>query len=154
MNGGDKNNSRFLKAGMLPDQVCKLKTVEFRHAYVHQDHGDVRSQKTIERFAAGMRLEEVFAEATKNYFVAEQFPRLIVNHQNVYWLGTHLHAPSVLLLRSFLHRPKPCVRINDATTSSEPTEAVRYLPVLPNTRKRLLPNIFRGLLSWLSRLMQ
>ena len=52
VDGRDEDNGDFLKTWMLPDHVRKLKAIQFRHAHIHQDDGDVHLQQDLQRFSA------------------------------------------------------------------------------------------------------
>ena len=43
-------NRNFLKPWVLPNHVRKLKTIQLRHAHVHQDDSNVHLQQAIQRF--------------------------------------------------------------------------------------------------------
>jgi hypothetical protein len=83
MNRRDKNDGDALKPWMLADDIGNLKAVHIRHAHVHQDHGDIVSEKIFQRLAAGSRCNQVLSQSGKDRFVGEKLCWIVVNHQNV-----------------------------------------------------------------------
>ena len=51
VNGGYKNDRRFAEAWMLADHRSELETVEFRHADVDKNDGDVVLEQELQCFA-------------------------------------------------------------------------------------------------------
>src|SRR5436190_12209558 len=91
---GDEYHRRLLEAGMFADHRGELEPVQFRHADVDQDDGDIVLQQELERFASGRGLDQVLAEFLQDDFIGEQLRRLIVNQKNVYLvLVHHLFTP-------------------------------------------------------------
>ncbi len=66
---------------MFPDHRGKLEPVEFRHADVDEQDGDVGLQQGLQRFPCGRRLDQVLAELMQNGLVGEQFGRLVVDQR-------------------------------------------------------------------------
>src|SRR5262249_29602664 len=90
MNGGNKNDRRLLKTRMLPDDLGKFEAVDLRHADIHQDGRYVSLQQLLKRVLGRVCLDQVFAEFSEDGLIAEQFARLVVDHQNVYFVvGLH-----------------------------------------------------------------
>src|SRR5580704_15488154 len=83
VHGGNKDDGGFLETRMLANDVGEFKAIEFRHAYVHQDDGNVVSEKLVKSLAPGMRFNEVLAEFLEDDLVAKQLGRLVVDHENV-----------------------------------------------------------------------
>src|ERR1700753_393670 len=108
---------------MLPNHVSQLEPVDLRHADVHQHNGNVILKKEIERLAARRRLDEILPELAENRFVAEKFPRLVVDHQNVDWFEcAHPGSRSIPRSNSLCN----AAAASDATTCEAPREFARY----------------------------
>ena len=79
---------------MLADHGGELESVQLRHADVDQNDRDVDLEQVFQRLAAGGGDDEILAELLQDDFIGEQFGRLIVNQQDVYFLVVHhLRAP-------------------------------------------------------------
>src|SRR5437588_1741334 len=89
LDGGDEDHRRLLEAGVLADHGGEFEAVEFRHADIDQDDGDVVLEQELERFAAGGDRDQVLAEILENYFIGKQLRRLIVDQKNVDLLVFH-----------------------------------------------------------------
>ena len=91
---GDEYHRRLLEAGMFADHRGELEPVQFRHADVDQDDGDIVLEQELKRFAPGRSLDQVLAEFLQDDFIGEQLRRLIVHQKNVYLLLVHhlVHA--------------------------------------------------------------
>ena len=74
---------------MLADHGGEFEAVELGHADVDQDDRDVVLEQIFQRFAAGGRDDEVFAEFLQNDLIGEQLCRLVVNQKNVDLLVVH-----------------------------------------------------------------
>ncbi len=68
---------------MLANHLGELKAIHLGHADIHQDNGDIMLEQMFERLAPGVRLNKVLSQWTENSLVAQQFPRLVINHENV-----------------------------------------------------------------------
>ena len=83
MHAGNEDDGSLTKPRMLTNHLGELKPVYVRHADVHQHHGDIMLEQMFERLAPGVRLNKVLSQWTENSLVAQQFPRLVINHENV-----------------------------------------------------------------------
>ena len=106
MNGRDENDRRLAEPRMLADHRGQLKAVEFRHADVDQNDGDVVLEQELQRLARGRGFDQIFAELAEDHLVGQELVRLIVHQKNVDFLG---------------HGGRP----SDAATSAARTGAVR-----------------------------
>ena len=93
LNRRDEYHRRFLEARMFADHRGKFESVEFRHANVDQDDGDVVLEQELERFAPRRGRDQVFSEVLQNDFIGEQLGRLIVHQKNIDFLLVH-HLPA------------------------------------------------------------
>ena len=90
VNRRDENNCRLLEARMLPDDLGKFEAVDLRHADIHQHGRHVHLEKLFERILGGCRLDKVLVEFAEDGLIAEQFARLVVHHQDIYFVvGLH-----------------------------------------------------------------
>src|SRR5580704_17869516 len=135
MNSGDEDDGRFLVARMLPDHIGQIESVHVRHADVHEHDGDVVPKKQIEGLAAGVGLDQILPQLRQDRFVAEQLTGLIVDHQDVYFVG---HFVTL----------QPATAPSGAATFSTWKEVGLYLPVSPDIPRRQLPGNARGRPSW------
>ena len=78
---------------MFADHRGEFEAVQFRHADVDQDDGDVVLEQELERFAPRGRRDQVLAEFLQDDFIGEQLRRLIVHQKNVDLLLVH-HLPA------------------------------------------------------------
>ncbi len=91
---GDEYHRRLLEAGMFADHRGEFEPVQFRHADIDQDDGDVVLEQELERFASGRSLDQVLAEFLQDDLIGEQLRWLVVHQKNVYLvLVHHLHTP-------------------------------------------------------------
>ena len=89
----DEYHRGLLEAGMFADHRGEFEAVEFRHADVDQDDGDVVLEQEFERFAPRGRRDQVLAELLQDDFIGEQLCRLIVHQKNIdFLLVHHLHV--------------------------------------------------------------
>ena len=90
MHRGNEDDGSFLKAWMLADKIRQLETIEFRHADIHQDDGDIpvlrRCSKASLPEMAVMRFSP---KSCKYGLVAQQLARLVVYHQDVDFQSCH-----------------------------------------------------------------
>ena len=63
---------------MFTDHRGQLKTVQFRHANVDQDDGDIVLEQELERFAPRSRRNQILAKLLQDDFIGEQLCGLIV----------------------------------------------------------------------------
>lgn len=92
---------------MFPNHCRQLKAVEFRHADVDQDDGNVVLKQKLQRLARGRGFDEILAKLPEDHLVGKELVRLIVNQQDVDFV---------------YHGRRPI----DATTSAARKEAARY----------------------------
>ena len=98
VHAGDEDDGRLLKARMLADDVGEFEAVEVGHADVHQNHGHVGLQQDIESLAGRSRLDQILAQLREYHLVAQQFGRLVVDHQDIdFLIGLHCGYPFSLL---------------------------------------------------------
>src|SRR5215469_15704487 len=79
----NENDRHPLEARVLADHLSKFEAVEFRHAYVQQNNGDVILEQLLERFFSGVGLDQIVAKFAEDCFVGKKFGRLVVDHQDV-----------------------------------------------------------------------
>src|SRR5580692_10088713 len=123
----------------------------------------------IQRFFSRTGFDQVFIQLAENGFVGDQLAGLIIHHQNIYLflLAHFLPLASSLSLQKILRRPLRCPlpaatpvtlkvpspraanHFTGGTTSATRKAIARCSPASPDTRKRPLPGISRGPLSWL-----
>ena len=97
VDGGDEDDCRLLETRMLPYQFGQFEAVDFRHADVHQHRRNVKLQKLLESVLGRRCLDQIFVKFGKNGFIAEQLPRLIIDHQDVHPIvRRHLFSERVL----------------------------------------------------------
>ena len=94
MDGGNEDDRGALKTRMLADHRGQLEAVEFGHAHVHEDDGNVMLEEVFERLFGRGSLDEPLAELGQNGLVAQEFGWLVVDQQDI-----------DLVLRG--HRPSP-----------------------------------------------
>ena len=100
MHGRDENNCRLLIARVLADELRQFKTIEFRHADVHQDDGDVGLQQVLQGFPTRTSLDQVLVQFTENHLITEQLGWLIIHHEDVDFLVlAHGMPPSLIHYR-------------------------------------------------------
>src|SRR6202140_447147 len=92
MDGGNEDDGRLLKTWMLADDLSQFKAVHLRHAYIHQYDGDIGLKQLLKGFFGGRRLDEVLSQVGQNGFIGEQFARLIIDHQDVYFFVDAHHS--------------------------------------------------------------
>ena len=68
---------------MLADHGGQLKTIQFRHADIDQDNGDVIFEQELQRLTSGGSLDQILAKLSKNHLVSQELVRLIVDQENV-----------------------------------------------------------------------
>ena len=83
VNAGDEDDGGLLKPGMLADHLGEIEAVHVGHADIGQHDADIFLQQVFQGFGGGGCLDEVLAQVSQNDLVAEQFRRLIVDHENV-----------------------------------------------------------------------
>ena len=93
MHGGDEDDRCLLKARMLADDFGELKPVDLGHAHIHQYDSNVDLEQLLQSVLGRRRLDQVLAQVGENGVIAEQFARLVVHHQNVYFF-VHVHLIS------------------------------------------------------------
>ena len=59
VHGGDEDDCRLLEARMLTDDLCELKTIDLRHAHVHQHNRHVGLEQFFEGVFGGRSLDEI-----------------------------------------------------------------------------------------------
>src|SRR6202790_4623844 len=134
MDGRNEDNGCFLKAWVLADDLGEFKTVDLRHAYIHQNDGDIGFKQLLEGIFGGRCFDQVLSQVGQDGFIGEQFARLIINHENVDLLvDAHypLNAPQssrrtspYLINRTHIYR---CSHIRSAESScSVLTGLARY----------------------------
>src|ERR1700730_4072232 len=110
MDGGNEDDRGALKTRMLADHRGQLEAVEFGHAHVHEDDGNVMLEEVCERLFGRGSLDEPLAELAQDGLVAQEFGWLVVDQQDI-----------DLVLRG--HRPSPPA--SDAATCAAPITAAR-----------------------------
>ena len=83
VDGRDEDDRGPLEAGMLANQVCQLKTVQFRHAYVHQHDRDIGFQQMLQRVFARAGLDQILSQLAEHRLIGEQLARLVIHHENI-----------------------------------------------------------------------
>src|SRR5215470_14734944 len=83
MNGGNEDDRRLLKAGMLPKHSRQLESVELRHAHVDEDHRHVGLEKILQRLSCRVRLDQHLTQLLKDHLIAEELRGLVVNEENI-----------------------------------------------------------------------
>ncbi len=83
MHGRNKNDCGPLKTWMLANHRSQLKTIEFRHAYVHQHYGNVSLQQNFKGLLRRSGFDQVLAQSTEHDLIAEQLGRLIIHHEDI-----------------------------------------------------------------------
>ena len=104
LDGGDEYHRRLLEAGMFADHGRELEPIQFRHADVDEDDGNVVLEQELERFPPGRSLDQVLAEFLEDDFIGEQLRRLIVNQKNVYLVLLHHLLTPVSGVTTFVSR--------------------------------------------------
>ena len=99
MNGGDEDDGGFLEARVAVHHIRQLKTVDLRHADVHQHYSDIIAEQLLHGLTCRSGLDQVFAQLTEDHFIAEQLARLIIDHEYVGSIA-FVHGP--FLLPNFL----------------------------------------------------
>src|SRR5499425_1853795 len=79
MDGGNEDDRGALKARMLANHRGQLEAVEFGHAHVHEDDGDVMLEEVFERLFGRGSLDEPLAELGQDSLVAQEFGWLVVD---------------------------------------------------------------------------
>ena len=87
VNAGDEDDRGLLKAGMLADHLGQIEAIDVGHADIRQHDGDVFLQQMLERFVRRRGLDQVLAKLRQDDLIAEELGRLIVDHENVYFLS-------------------------------------------------------------------
>src|ERR1700683_16867 len=95
-----------------------------------------------------MSFDQILVQLFQYYFIAEQLGRLIVHHQNVYFLLL-VHLSLVTLVNSYRAPTIELSTLSGETTYEARKAAARCSPVLPNIQMRRLPCTSRDLPSWL-----
>src|SRR6202000_399988 len=83
MNAGDENNGSFVKPGMLADDIRELKSIDVRHADIHENNGNIVLQKDVQSLRGRSGLNEIGVQSLKNHLVTEELGRLVVHHEDV-----------------------------------------------------------------------
>src|SRR5207245_2386958 len=83
VNPGNKDDCSLLESRMLPDYVGQFKSIKLRHTHVHEHNRDVILQQDIECFTGRSCLDQIFAQVREDDLVAQEFGRLIIDHQDV-----------------------------------------------------------------------
>ena len=96
------------------DNLRQFEPVEFRHAHVHDDDGDVGFQQVYERLPPRPGLNQILVQFTENDFIAEQLVRLVIDHENIDFLVRAHSSPSE---SSFFFRRYRCSHIRSADNS-------------------------------------
>src|SRR5579862_9029338 len=107
VNRRNEDDRRFLEAWMLPQHGRQLKAIELRHADVDEHNRHIVLEQELQRLACRCRLDQIFAKAVENHVVSEELVWLIVDQQDVDFVGHGRCPPS------------------DAATSAARTGAVR-----------------------------
>ena len=94
MDGRDENDRCPLVTRVLVDRLRQFEPVEFWHAHVHEDDGDVGFQQVFERLPPRPGLNLILVQLTENDFIAEQLGRLVIDHENVDFLVVCPFFPS------------------------------------------------------------
>ena len=84
---------------MLANHGGQFKTIQLRHAHVHQHHRDVGVEQNFKRLLGGIGLDQVLAKFAEHDLIAQQLGRLIVDHENVH-LFACTHRFSVPISRA------------------------------------------------------
>src|ERR1700738_1624900 len=132
---------------MLANHRSQFKTIQLRHAYVHQHYGNVDFQKKFKGLLRRSRLDQVLAKFAQHNLVAEQLGRLIIDHQNI---DPFVRAHCSLREDLGSQMPAATTAICVATYAAM-RAVVRYLRVWPGTPTHQLPDTSRDLLSLLLR---
>ena len=74
---------------MLADHGGELEPVQFRHANVDQDDGDLVLQQIFERFPAGRSDHQIFAKLLEDNLIGKQLGRLVVDQEDIYLFMVH-----------------------------------------------------------------
>ena len=61
MHGGDKDDRGLLEAGMLTNEIGQFEAVDLRHAYIHQDDGDIPVEEKFQSLLARGGGDKVFS---------------------------------------------------------------------------------------------
>ena len=85
MHGRNEDDCGFLKARMLANHLGEFESVDLRHAHIHQHDGDIGFEQFLESFLGGSRLDQVLSQFGQDGLIAEQFARLVVDHENVHF---------------------------------------------------------------------
>ena len=85
MDGGNEDDRGLLESRMLADDLGQFESVDLRHADIHQHGGNVHLQQFLQRLLGGRRLDQVLPQFGEDRLVAEQFARLIIDHQDVHF---------------------------------------------------------------------
>ena len=85
--GGDEDDGDVSEPGVLADHGGELETIQFRHADIDQDHRNVVLEKLLQSLATGRCLDQVLVDFAQDRLVAQQFPRLVVDEQDVDLVG-------------------------------------------------------------------
>src|SRR5258708_39289692 len=79
----NEDDGRLLKTRMLVHHICQLEAIDLRNTDVHQHHGDIMTEEHFQGLASRPGLDQVLTETAENGFVAEQFSRLIIYHEDI-----------------------------------------------------------------------
>ena len=93
----DENDRRMLRPFSLANQGGRFEAVHLGHVDVEQDHGVVVFEKTAQRLAPGISLDDVLAKLFERGLDRHDLFRHVVDDEYVDWLAS-LHAKVV---RSF-----------------------------------------------------
>ena len=63
--------------------VRQFKSIQFRHADIHQNHGNIGLQQNLQRCLGRCGFNQVLAEFPEHDLVTEQLCRLIIHHQDI-----------------------------------------------------------------------
>jgi hypothetical protein len=69
---GDEDDRRVLEARMRVDHARGFVTVHDRHVEVEQEHGEIVRHQQLQRFGAGVGLDQVFLHVAENGAIREQ----------------------------------------------------------------------------------
>ena len=83
MHAGHEDDRRAPEAGMVANHLRQLEAVEFRHADVHNDDGELGLEKLIERFPRRVRRDEVRVQPVENGAIAQELRGLVVDHEHI-----------------------------------------------------------------------
>ena len=83
-NRRNEDDCRLTELRMVADHGGEFEPVQFGHADVHKDDGDIHFKQIFECLPARRRLDQVHADVLQNDLVAQQLGRLIVNQKDIH----------------------------------------------------------------------